>query len=294
MLEIGKKLRSLRLEKGMTQADACGDESELSIRQLARIEKGQTMITLPKLAYLSDIYEVSIQELVDTDKMSLPKEYLVLKNKLIRSHTYGDPERIRKHEKMFDEIYEKYYENLPEEEQVLIEAVQILLDVYSSHDSNYALGLLDEYFHQVLKKQGYSLNDLLIINIYFFCCAVGLEDTQYFEELSDKVLLNIDYSDPEKLFLFELTLLAILTNVAPEKYLIYTTILREIIEETHSFVHKPVVYYVEAKYYLEVEEDRDKASDFYDKAITFASMIGDEVLVSKLEDERKQDLATYQ
>lgn len=32
--EIGKRVRQARLNKGLTQADICGDESELTLRQL--------------------------------------------------------------------------------------------------------------------------------------------------------------------------------------------------------------------------------------------------------------------
>ncbi|MGT2800383.1 helix-turn-helix domain-containing protein [Streptococcus marmotae] len=52
-IEIGKRIRSARLNKGLTQIDICDDESELTIRQLARIENGQAMVTLPKIIFLS-------------------------------------------------------------------------------------------------------------------------------------------------------------------------------------------------------------------------------------------------
>ena len=63
---------------------------------------------------------------------------------------------------------------------------------FSSRDVTYGLTLLEEYFHQILKKKKcIVINDLLIINLYFLCCAIGLEDKTYFEELSKKVLLYI-------------------------------------------------------------------------------------------------------
>ena len=36
-LKIGNNIRGARLNQHMTQADVCGDESELTIRQLASI-----------------------------------------------------------------------------------------------------------------------------------------------------------------------------------------------------------------------------------------------------------------
>ena len=37
-LEIGKRIRTLRTEKGLSREAFCGDEKELTVRQLGRIE----------------------------------------------------------------------------------------------------------------------------------------------------------------------------------------------------------------------------------------------------------------
>ena len=291
-IEIGKKIRSARLSQGLTQIDICDDESELTIRQLARIENGQAMITLPKMMFLAEKLGVPIQNLIDVDKMEIPKRYLELKNKLIKSHTYGDQERIKQHELIFDEIYQDFFDNLPEDEQLLVEMLQVRLDVWVSQDSNFALGLFEEYFHQILKKKKYSYNDLVLINLYFFCCAIGLEDNSYFDELARKISLYIDYSDFERMYLFERILLTILSKIEPEHYLTYTTIFREVIAETNNFQHKPAIYAFEAKYYLQIEKNYDKSKESYHKAILFAEMLNDNVLVANLKKERDEDLAT--
>lgn len=291
-IEIGKKIRNARINRNLTQADICDDESELTIRQLARIENGQAMATVPKLLFLSQKLEIGIQDLVDLSAIEVPRRYLELKNKLIRFHTYGDEDRILIQEEMFDEIYEKFYDFLPEEEQLLVEALQVQANVFSSQDSGFGTGLLEEYFHQILKKKRHSYNDLLIINVYFMCCIMGLEDKEYFEELSHKVLLYIDYGDLERLYLLERILINILVQANPEDYLIYTRVLREIIDESSNYQHKPVVYAFEAKYYLTVEKNKIKVKELYDKAILFAKMLNDDVLAKNLEKEKMTDLAT--
>lgn len=234
-IEIGKKIKTMRMARGWTQADLCGDETELTIRQLARIENGQAMPTIPKLAYLAQQLDVNLQDLVDLATVELHKKYLALKNKLIRYHTYGDPDRIAQQEQIFDEIYDEFYENLPEEEQLSVEILQVQANVFSSLDVGFGLGLLEEYFQQVLKKNVYSSNDLLIINVYFLCCAVGLEDREYFEELAEKVVLNVDYSDFEYLYLLERILISILAQIDFADYLVYTKLLRNIIEESKNY-----------------------------------------------------------
>lgn len=289
-LKIGNNIRMARLNKNFTQADVCGDESELTIRQLARIENGQVLVSLSKLLFLSKVLNFPVKDIVDIEKIEIPKRYLELKNKLIRAHTYGDEKRIGILEEMFDEIYENFYDRLPEEEQLLVEVLQVQLDVFSSRDVTYGLALLEEYLHQILKKKKYSYNDLLIINLYFVCCAIGLEDKTYFEELSKKVLLCIDYSDNERIYILERILIGILTQVKIEDYLIYTKVFREITESTNNFQHKPVIYAFEAKYYLKVEKDCKKAEQSYNKAIEFANMLNDKVLADNLIKEKELDL----
>ena len=144
--------------------------------------------------------------------------------------------------------------------------------------------------HQILKKKKYSYNDLLIINLYFLCCAIGLEDKTYFEELSKKVLLYIDYSDNDRIYILERILIGILIQVKTEDYLIYTKVFREITESTNNFQHKPAIYAFEAKYYLEVEKNHHKAEQSYNKAIEFAKMLNDQVLVNNLTKEKERDL----
>ena len=289
-LKIGNNIRMARLNKNFTQADVCGDESELTIRQLARIENGQVLVSLSKLLFLSKVLNFPVKDIVDIEKIEIPKRYLELKNKLIRAHTYGDEKRIGILEEMFDEIYDNFYDRLPEEEQLLVEVLQVQLDVFSSRDVTYGLTLLEEYLHQILKKKKYSYNDLLIINLYFICCAIGLEDKTYFEELSKKVLLYIDYSDNERIYILERILIGILTQVKIEDYLIYTKVFREITESTNNFQHKPVIYAFEAKYYLKVEKDCKKAEQSYNKAIEFANMLNDKVLANNLIKEKALDL----
>ena len=289
-LKIGNNIRGARLNQHLTQADVCGDESELTIRQLARIENGQVLVSLSKLLFLSQRLNCPIEDIIDIEKIEIPKRYLELKNKIIRYHTYGDEERISLLEEMFDEIYEHFYDHLPEEEQLLVEVLQVQLDVFTSRNITYGLSLLEEYFQQILKKKQYSYNDLLIINLYFLCCAIGLEDKTYFEELSKKVLLYIDYSDNDRIYILERILIGILIQVKTEDYLIYTKVLREITESTNNFQHKPAIYAFEAKYYLEVEKNHHKAEQSYNKAIEFAKMLKDQVLVNNLTKEKERDL----
>ena len=191
---------------------------------------------------------------------------------------------------MIDKIYVDYYDNLPEEEQVIIEAMQLELDVYSSKNPNYAISFLDEYFKQILKKDKYTYNDLFIIRLYFLCCIMGLEDNQYFDELSTKVIKNIDYSNYDNLYMMERIILNIIVRIDPNKFLEYANMLDRIIAETNNYQHKPLVYAVKAKYHVLVDKNFEKASVLYDKAIQFAELLEDDVLIKNLMKEKEEDI----
>ena len=288
--ELGKKIKTIRLNKGLTQLDICDDESALTIRQLIRIEQGQSLPSIEKLLYISEMLNIKVDELIDVKKIVLPKKYLEIKNKLIKYRAYGDEGRINHKTDLIDKIYVDYYDNLPEEEQVIIEAMQLELDVYSSKTPNYAISFLDEYFKQILKKDKYTYNDLFIIRLYFLCCIMGLEDNQYFDELSTKVIKNIDYSNYDNLYMMERIILNIIVRIDPNKFLEYANMLDRIIAETNNYQHKPLVYAVKAKYHVLVDKDFEKASVLYDKAIQFATLLEDEVLIKNLTKEKEDDI----
>ena len=60
---LGRKIRSLREKKKLTRENFCEDQSQLSVRQLFRIENGLSLPTLPKLIYISSKLEISLGEL---------------------------------------------------------------------------------------------------------------------------------------------------------------------------------------------------------------------------------------
>ena len=290
--EIGYKIKTIRRSRGKTQIDICGDESELTIRQLARIENGQALATLPKLLLIADKLGVSLQNIVDVKAIEIPKAFLKLKDELIHSQTYADEERIKRKEAILEEIYENYYENLPEEEQLVVDVTQARFDIYGSSDATYGLGLVEEYFQQLLKKKYFSVNDLLIIELYFFCCAMGLEDKEHFEELAQKVLLCSEYEDKASLAQMEKVLLSLFIQIQTEDSLIYIQTFEKIIAKTRHVFYRPHLFLLKAKYALFVDKNVAEAESFYEKAISLAELLDDQVLVQKILAEKQIDFPT--
>lgn len=290
--EIGYKIKTIRRSCGKTQIDICGDESELTIRQLARIENGQALATLPKLLLIADKLGVSLQNIVDVKAIEIPKAFLKLKDELIHSQTYADKGRIERKEAILEEIYENYYENLPEEEQLIVDVTQARFDIYGSSDAIYGLGLVEEYFQQLLKKKYFSVNDLLIIELYFFCCAMGLEDKEHFEELAQKVLLCSEYEDKASLAQMEKVLLSLFIQIQTEDSLIYIQTFEKIIAKTRHVFYRPHLFLLKAKYALFVDKNILEAESFYEKAISLAELLDDQVLVQRILAEKQIDFPT--
>jgi len=150
--------------------------------------------------------------------------------------------------------------------------------------------LLEEYFQQILKKSSFNINDLLIIELYFFCCVIGLEDTTYFEKLAEKVLLYTDYEDKDCMVYLEKILLIVTAKLVDnndENSTKYINCFKELVNQTRHVFYKPFIYMFEAKYTLNIEKDREKAENLYEKAITFATLLDDDLLVQRILEEKK-------
>lgn len=94
MEKFGEKIRLMREEKGISREEFCGDETELSVRQLARIELNQSIPNLSKASFIANRLGVKLGTLTDGDSLELPKRYKELKYLLLRTPTYGDQVRL--------------------------------------------------------------------------------------------------------------------------------------------------------------------------------------------------------
>lgn len=82
------------------------------------------------------------------DYFIVPKEYLKLKIKLIRQSIHGDEEKSTNVRLSLKIIQERFYDQLPEDEQVAVEILQAIDDGYVSENAEFGEGLIEEYFEQ--------------------------------------------------------------------------------------------------------------------------------------------------
>ncbi len=293
-IEIGKRIREERERQELTREQVCDTEDELTVKQLMRIELGRSLPTIVKLQYISDKLGVSLNYLLGETKLDIPEEYYRSKYKLMKSPVYGDTGRIKKKLKDIEDLYDNYIDVLPEEELLAIDIIERTLKFMIMEEEDPIEEVFEDYFTQVLRKDKYSLNDLLLIKYYGFRCQIGDYDKEIVESFRCK-LINQELQGEE---LVNVELLGALSTIAGiyvmhHDYRNMKTIvdkMHTVIDKTLQHAYKPAVLIFEAKYYLYYENDINKARDLYNTATVLAEAFGDQVFIKNLKMEMEKDL----
>ena len=302
MNELGEKVRILREEKGLSRPVFCGDESELSVRQLVRIEKGEFRPTIKTLEYIADRLEIPSYVLMP-DYKELPKRYQELKYFLLHHPDYGDKELQEQKEEYFDEIFENFYDDLPRDEKMIVDCLQAIDEVRATDNEQYGIALLDESFEELWNQREFSFSDLLKIRLYFLCSylenikkgQLSIREQQKLQLMFQKVCNNVENSGTDDLFLVRDVLFAGLGSCELlndlELFKLAVEKLNWISEKTRDFQKQPIVLMVEWKYYIHT--DYDTAKQKYEEAKMMARMFGNEKLLVSLDKEWSEDLERY-
>ena len=296
-IEIGKRIREERERLGLTREQVCDTEEELTVKQLMRIELGRSLPTIVKLQYISDKLGVSLNYLLGETKLDIPEEYYQAKYKLMKSPVYGDSERIKKKLQDIEDLYDNYIDILPEDELLTIDIIERTLNFISEEKKEDLVEIVfEDYLNQVLKKEEYTLNDLLLIKYYSVQCQGSSYDKTTIEHFRMKLIKQRLQGDE----LSNVELLGALSAIAGiyvmhHDYKNMKTIVDKMYEVMHSIMqhsYQPGIAMLEAKYYLFYENNRDKANELYNKAILLAEAFGDQVFIKNLKIEMEKDLNT--
>ena len=295
-IEIGKRIREERERQGLTREQVCDTEDELTVKQLMRIELGRSLPTIVKLQYISDKLGVSLNYLLGETKLDIPEDYYKAKYKLMKSPVYGDPERIKKKLKDIEELYDNYIEILPEDELFAIDIIERTLNFMVMEEDSLIESVFEDYLTQALKKEAYSLNDLLLISYYAFRCQDYDYDNERIEKFRHKLIKQELQGDE----LFNVELIGALSAIAGiyvmhHDYKEMKSVVDKmyvLIDKTLQQAYKPAVLVFEAKYYLFYENNIDKATELYHTATVLAEAFGDQVFIKNLKMEMKKDLNT--
>ncbi|HEP1473309.1 TPA: transcriptional regulator Rgg4/ComR [Streptococcus pyogenes] len=303
MLEhFGGKVKVLRLEKRISREDLCGDESELSVRQLARIELGQSIPSLSKVIFIAKALNVSVGYLTDGADLELPKRYKELKYLILRTPTYMDDGKLQVREEQFDEIFEDYYDKLPEEEKIIIDCLQATLDTLLSENTNFGIDLLQEYFNQIKTKVRFRQNDLILLELYLAYLDIEGMDGQYsdkifYDSLLDNLSEQFEQFELDELFIVNKIIIDIsslsLKNNRLDNLEKAIEMSQKIMAKIQDWNRMPILKLIEWKYFLIKQKDIIEAEQSFMKACLFAQMTADQYLENKLIQEWEKDVKSY-
>lgn len=153
---IGLRIKTERESQQMSREVLCLDGKELTVRQLIRIEKGESLPSLDKLSYIAKRLGKSMADLLDHDRIEIPDTYYEMKNRLIKFPTYGDKERIKQKLDLIEEALEEYFSILPEEELLTLELLENILS-FTEHEKDLKQRkFLKMFFFKHNRKRSYQ------------------------------------------------------------------------------------------------------------------------------------------
>ena len=280
---IGLRIKTERERQQMSREVLCLDGAELTVRQLIRIEKGESLPSLDRLSYIAKRLGKSMTELLDHDNITIPDEYYEMKNRLIKFPTYRNPERIKSKLALIEEVYEKFFELLPEEELLTLDILENILSFTNWEESPKVEEIYEDLFEQVKRKKKFSTNDLLVIDYYFFHLYGRKQfDKKLFERIVKRVLnQEIWTDDVYNIVLFNDLMAIAALKIFHNSFSDFLTVVDKalaVIEKSQFYSYKPSVFVLKAKYELLHKGNKKKAAENYDKAIMFASVLEDSVL----------------
>ncbi|HEM4252181.1 TPA: helix-turn-helix domain-containing protein [Streptococcus suis] len=293
--EFGQRVRQLRETASLTREQFCDDELELSVRQLTRIEAGTSKPTFSKIQYIATRLGMGLYELMP-DYVSLPERYSKLKFDVLRTPTYENEELMEKRADMMTEIYDDYYDDLPEEEKIAIDAIQSTIDVLETRTAEFGQDILNDYFEQIQRKKQFSANDLLIIRLFLMNLRMEVKqdnDFQRFLELVEKFPGQIELVESGDLFILRdvmITSVGLLGQNEEYRYIpSLFDALDKLMQKTQDFQKKPILNLLKWKYELLINKDKVVATALYEEALLFARLIGNAHLIDKLEEDWRKD-----
>ena len=233
-------------------------------------------------------------DLLDHDRIEIPDTYYEMKNRLIKFPTYGDKERVKQKLDLIEDVYDQFFDILPEEELLTLDILENILSFISWEERPKVEEIYEDLFEQVKRKKKFSTNDLLVIYYYFYHLYGRKQyDKKIFDRIAGRVLKqNIPTDDAYNIALFNDLMAIAGLKISHESFKDFLTVIDKllaVIEKSQFHSYKPGVYILEAKYELIHNGNKKKATENYDKAIMFASVLEDSVLEEKTRAEKAAD-----
>ncbi|WP_300786009.1 helix-turn-helix domain-containing protein [Streptococcus sp. 19428wC2_LYSM12] len=294
---FGDKVRRLREERGWTREQFCDEEQDLTVRQLTRIELGISKPTLTKIFFIAHRLGLSLFEVMP-DYIDLPDQYLKLKYDILRTPTYDQLDLIERRNAKLLEIYDHFYDMLPDIERLAIDALQSTIDVLETQSDIFGKDIIETYIPRIVWKQKYDVNDLLIIHLfiehtYLSRMTKCSASRRMFLKLVSELPRQVVVMEPEELFVLRNVIFAAIRVLGAKGICepIPTLFqgIHHIMQITQDFQKYPIFSMLQWKYELLVHRDVQRAYSYCEEAIIFAKLMGNQHLMGQLHDQWRID-----
>lgn len=278
---IGNNVKKTRERKELRQIDICDDEEVLTTRQLARIESGQSLPNIASLIFLANKLNISLDEIVGREVLS--NDYQYLKEQLFTMPTFGSRERLLHKKQIIFTIYSNYYDELPEDEQLIIDVLQSKLDLYSGHSDSYDEGVFQRKFKHSIQKSNFQFRDLVLIDYYLFKCALGLVESTYVSMVYSILMTMPLPSDNMIQCIIESMFISLILQFPIKDYPSMLNKFTEVIQLTGHYEYNTLIFFLESEYYQIFECNLLKADKLLQKAVLLSEIVQVDNLKSIIE-----------
>lgn len=291
--KLGSNIRLLREEKGLTREQLCEEEKELSVRQLMRIENGVSTPTLAKVIYIAKRLDMSVTKLFDMSENAgiVPQGYWTLKQE-IENYSSFDEKENESRIAILMKIYDNYYDVLPKEEQLFVDCMMTLNDMYETLNITVLMTTINKYKY-ILDREVFGEDELVYLLLYLILKS----ETGTWNDEIDILIEKINTKDMYKSRSTSEVLVRIYINISShylivEKYNKALEILDmtvEFINVTKVYNRLPIIYMLLAKSYLGLGK-KQKGKQFYQQALELAELLRLESLKLKIQLEKDKDV----
>ena len=288
---LGSRVAELRKKRGLSREIICQSEQELTVRQLSRIEKGESLLTIQTAIFLAERLGVDNNYLLEP----LSPKYLQLKKNIIRLNTYNDTRRKEQKEDILDEVFSVYYNNLPKDEQTAITILSTETEILNNQNTMYGDELFTEINGKIFKEKDLTINDLLYIN--FYCIYISGREELFSKEKFFYLIECISKVSNEDELFVELKLKLCVTfcgvmlwsNTLSE-FPKLEKLFKKIMLVNYNTRYTPIYYMMQGKYLALENNDLKLAEKKFIRALEIADFLEDKVLYENIKREMKNDL----
>lgn len=290
LYELGHRIRKLRENRSLTREQFCNDETELSVRHLARIEKGDVLPSLTILSFIAKKFQVDINELIDSKYL---KKYNTLKVELELLSVEMNEKSEQKAEKALLTILTEYYEIMPYDEKMYIECTLASYVTRIYQDITYAKLILEKY--EKTNKNSVSYNEYAYYALYVWIATIENRAINIQEVHKKIAAANIQQDGFQTELIIRLYIniaTYYLQNNNYQKTEECIDRAMELAKQLKTYKRLPLVYMMKAKCLIQSSEI-NQAKENYRKAIDLCDLLELKDLNFKIIEEYKNDIENF-